>query len=131
MRAAKPAVARPSMKRARLSAARTSLISSADAHCRSRFASGILGGLPTIEHAVAVTWQALSGARLVFVVRMIKNKDVTGRVPVTIIPIARLVRRFRRPHHFGGFVSRRNARNARFIGVSRVLTGLDRGPRVS
>ena len=47
--------------------------------------------MATIEHAVVVTWQALSVARLVFVVRMIKNKDVTGRMPVTIISIDPLV----------------------------------------
>src|SRR5215472_12851194 len=60
--------------------------------------SGRFGGyFTTIEHAVAVAWQAPCGARLVFVVRMIKNKDVTGRMPRTIISIARLVWRFRSP----------------------------------
>jgi hypothetical protein len=93
MRAAKPAVARPSMKRARLSAARTSLISSAESTLAITICIRFLGGLATIEHAVAVAWQALCGARLVFVVRMIKNKDVTGRMPVTIISIARIVSR--------------------------------------
>src|SRR5262245_27747348 len=32
-----------------------------------------------------------------------------------------LVWRFRRPHHFGGFMSRRNARNAQSMRVSRVF----------
>jgi hypothetical protein len=39
--------------------------------------------------------------------------------------------RFRRPHHFGGFMSRRNARNARVIEVSSVFAVLDTGLEVS